>query len=56
MDSGLERINAFRNGEITIDVGRGPVPALGPAMDDHRPGSMGRRLGESRCAPHSQAR
>jgi alkanesulfonate monooxygenase SsuD/methylene tetrahydromethanopterin reductase-like flavin-dependent oxidoreductase (luciferase family) len=37
MDSGLERINAFRNGEISIDVGRGPVPALDPAMGEHRP-------------------
>ena len=37
METGLERINAFRNGEITIDVGRGPVPALDPAMGPCRP-------------------
>jgi len=37
MESGLARINAFRNGEIEIDVGRGPVPAVDPAMGDCRP-------------------
>ncbi len=37
MQEGLERINAFRNGEITIDVGRGPVPALDPAMGECSP-------------------
>jgi len=37
MEHGLEQINAFRNGEIEIDVGRGPVPALDPAMGSHRP-------------------
>ncbi len=37
MKEGLEMINAFRNGEISIDVGRGPIPALDPAMGNHRP-------------------
>ncbi len=33
MERGPEVINAFRNGEISVDVGRGPVPAMGR----HRP-------------------
>ncbi len=37
MEEGMEKINAFRDGDITIDVGRGPVPALDPAMGDCRP-------------------
>ena len=37
MEEGLAKINAFRNGEISIDVGRGAVPALDPAMGDCRP-------------------
>ena len=37
MEEGLRQINAFRNGEISIDVGRGPVPALDPAMGDCYP-------------------
>ncbi|MDE0188065.1 MAG: LLM class flavin-dependent oxidoreductase [bacterium] len=37
MEEGLRLINAFRNGEINIDVGRGPVPALDPAMGPHMP-------------------
>ena len=37
MERGLEKINAFRDGKIQIDVGRGPVPALDPAMGPCRP-------------------
>ena len=37
MERGLEQINAFRNGEIEINVGRGPVPALDPALGSCRP-------------------
>jgi alkanesulfonate monooxygenase SsuD/methylene tetrahydromethanopterin reductase-like flavin-dependent oxidoreductase (luciferase family) len=37
MEEGLATINAFRNGEIELDLGRGVVPALDPAMGDCRP-------------------
>ena len=37
MEEGLETINAFLDGDVNIDVGRGPVPALDPAYGDHRP-------------------
>ncbi len=37
MEEGLEQINAFRNGKIEIDLGRGRVPGLDPAMGECSP-------------------
>lgn len=37
MESGLATINRFRDGEISVDLGRGTVPALDPALGPCRP-------------------
>lgn len=37
MEEGLTTINRFRNGEIDVDLGRGVVPALDPALGPCRP-------------------
>lgn len=37
MDEGLQAMNRFRNGEISVDLGRGIVPAMDPALGDCRP-------------------
>ena len=37
MEDGLRTINRFRDDEITVDLGRGVVPALDPALGECRP-------------------
>jgi alkanesulfonate monooxygenase SsuD/methylene tetrahydromethanopterin reductase-like flavin-dependent oxidoreductase (luciferase family) len=37
MDDGLRMMNRFRDGEIRVDLGRGVVPAMDPALGDCRP-------------------
>lgn len=37
MDEGLRTMNRFRNGEISVDLGRGLVPAMDPALGECRP-------------------
>lgn len=37
MEEGLTTINRFRDGEMSVDLGRGVVPALDPALGECRP-------------------